>query len=399
MTSPDTGPHSTADPREHREPPPRFVERLLSRAAADGVSDIYLIPEEKGIAVRRRIRGVPETVTRLEPAYAAECVNRLKVLAAMLTYRNSIAQDGVIRGVAGAPDTEFRLAVLPTIHGERVTIRLLAAGRTLTGLEALGFVPDVAAALRDMVSRTGGMVIFTGPTGSGKTTTIYACVRHLLEREEDPASILSIEDPVENDFGVISQVSLTRGTEEWNYGAALRAALRQDVKTLVVGEMRDREVVRMTLEAALTGHRVLTTFHAGDVAAVYARLLHLDFEPYLVAGTIAGVVNQRLVNRLCPACRRPEPAHSDFCRQAGITSAWTAPGCDACNGRGTVGRMPVASLVRADDDWRELVASKPPLGHLRKAAAERPFGTLDQALRQAVAAGEIDEKDALRLRE
>jgi type II secretory ATPase GspE/PulE/Tfp pilus assembly ATPase PilB-like protein len=315
----------------------------------------------------------------------------------MLTYRSSVAQDGVIRGLAGAPDTEFRLATLPTIHGERVTIRLLTAGASMASVDALGMTPPAAEALKNMVQHPNGMVILTGPTGSGKTTTIYACIRHLLDLEEDPASIVSIEDPVENDFGVISQVSVTRGTDEWGYATALRAALRQDVKTLLVGEMRDASVVRMTLEAALTGHRVLTTFHAGDIAAVYARMLHLDFEPFLVASAITGVVNQRLLNRLCPACRRQVPARTTFCREAGIEEAWEADGCDACEFRGTAGRIPVASMLCADDAWCDLVASRPPLAALREAAASRPMGTLRAALRDAVRCGNVSETAAARL--
>lgn len=306
---------------------PDFCDGLLDEMAELGASDLYWLPGVAEYEVRCRVNGAQRDLVLVPAEFGAQCVTRFKVMAGMLTYRSRIAQDGAIR----RGRVEFRLAAMPTIRGERLTIRLFDHTRRENSLDELRFQPDVLAALRKLLERPSGMIILTGATGSGKSTTIYAMIRELLRLDRDRASIISIEDPVECEIAGISQISLPRDDAEWNYAAALRAALRHDVKTLVIGEMRDREIVKVALDAALTGHRVITTFHAGDIASVFARLLHQGFEPFLIAAAVSGVVAQHLVH--------------------------------AADGSG---RLPVAAVLAGDDAFRDFLARAPGLGELRE---------------------------------
>ena len=311
---------------------PILVEDVLNHVVAVGASDLYLMPTSGAVLLKMRLHGVQSDLLGLPSDQGTQCIARLKVLAGLLTYRTKIAQDGVIRGVFGGIDAEMRVSVMPGQHGERVAVRLMNAVGASLGMAELGFSPRAVELLRGMLDRPDGMIIFTGPTGSGKTTTIYAMIRELLEREQDHASIITLEDPIEAEIDGVTQTSVSSDSD-WNYESALRAALRQDVKTLVVGEMRDEAVTKVTLDAALTGHRVITTFHAGDIASVYARMLHQGFEPFLVASAITGVVTQRL-------CRKAD---------------------------GTV--VPVVALLVPDDEWRDFVISNPSLLDMRRKLA------------------------------
>jgi type IV pilus assembly protein PilB len=202
------------------------------------------------------------------------------------------------------------------------------------------------------------MIVLTGPTGCGKTTTIYAMVRELIKNNQDPASIISIEDPVESRITGISQVSLSRANEQWNYAEALRAALRQDVKTLIIGEMRDAEIIKVALDAALTGHRIITTFHAGDIPAVYARILHHGFEPFLVASAITGLVSQRLLK---------------------------TKGCNK--------QIPLAATLIPNDNWRDFIMNAPALSEIRKYIMQYPQAHLQGVATKMAEKDLIEEKD------
>ncbi|MBM4142803.1 MAG: hypothetical protein FJ225_04295 [Lentisphaerae bacterium] len=338
--------------REEGLPEPQAcVDELLARAAAERVSDVYWLPLAGRLDVRFRKDGIQTHVATLPAEYGAVCVARLKVLAGLLTYRTKIAQDGAIRGAG----PEIRVSVMPTAYGERVSLRLLGGGHAPWRLDELGFPAPVVAALRAMLVAPTGLIVLTGPTGSGKTTTIYAMIRELLAMQQDPASIVTLEDPIECEIDGISQTAVSAG-RDWGYAEALRAALRQDVKTIVVGEMRDREVAKVTLDAALSGHRVITTYHAGDIPSVYARLLHQGFEPFLVASAVTGVVSQRL------------PARA---------------------GGGT--RAPLAACLVPADEWRDFVTANPSLSALRRRIRRYPEADLDAVMRRAGEAGPPDD--------
>ncbi len=323
-----------------KEDPQEFVDRMLADGVAGGASDMYFIPGPDTMNVRRRINGLQQDITIIPREFGERCTARLKVLAGLLTYRTRIAQDGAIRGHKKLGNAELRISVMPTSHGERVSIRVLQGGASPWHLDDLGFPERVVEELRSMLKHPAGMIVLTGPTGCGKTTTIYALIRELLKDEMDPSSIITIEDPIECEIENISQVS-SCGEPGWGYAPALRSALRHDVKTLIVGEMRDQEVVRVTLDAALTGHRVITTYHAGDIPSVYARLLHQGFEPFLISSAITGVLSERLVK--------------------------------TANGEG---RVPIVAVMTPDDQWRDFITRIPELGELRKKIKEYPGADL-----------------------
>ena len=338
-----------------QEAPHDFVHRILAQAVTDRASDVYWIPGPKRVNIRFRIDGAQQDIAEVTDDYGARCIARLKVLAGLLTYRTRVSQDGVIRGLKGLPDSELRVAVMPTSHGERISVRLLHGAAGLLALDDLGFPDEATAALRVMLAQPSGLVVLTGPTGCGKTTTIYAMVRELLKEQQDPASIITIEDPIEAEISGISQVSVT-GEPNWGYAAALRSALRQDVKTIVVGEMRDRDVVSVTLDAALTGHRVITTYHAGDIPSVYARMLHQGFEPFLVSSAVTGVLSQRLIPR-----------------------------------KDGAGRVPVVAVLSPDDQWRDFVTRNPGLSDLRRKITGFPHADLQAVAKQMMGAGLISD--------
>lgn len=332
-----------------------YVAGLLTFARSGGISDVYLVPLKTHIEVRAKRCGAYGHIARLDPEFGAQCIARMKVLASLLTYRTNLAQDGLIQTETRDNDTEMRLSIMPTRYGERAALRVLTHPRATLRLDALNFNAPTLTRLRQLLSRRSGLVILTGPTGSGKTTTIYAMVRELLDMGEDPAAIVTIEDPIEATLEGVSQTQVSVGNN-WNYATGLRAALRQDVKTLVVGEMRDADVVRVTMDAALTGHRVITTYHAGDIASVYARLLHQGFEPFLVASAVTGVIAQRLF-----------------------------PSDDAAT------MVPVVTSLIPDDAWRDLVASAPGLSALRQALRSRPQADFEAAATELHSRGILSE--------
>jgi type II secretory ATPase GspE/PulE/Tfp pilus assembly ATPase PilB-like protein len=341
--------------KESNNEVPIFVDKLLEQAISRGASDVYLLPQRECMKMRMRIDGIQEDVDAVDGTFGSQCAARVKVLAKLLTYRTRIPQDGSFQ-FGGA---EFRVAVMPTIHGERITIRVMNGRAAPRTLDQLGFNPQITATLRSMLLPSG-LIILTGPTGCGKTTTVYAMLRELLNNDQDPSSIITVEDPVECELPGISQCELKRSEDDENdfvfWETALKSALRQDVKTLVIGEMRDQSVVRIALEAALTGHRVISTYHAGDIASVYARIMHQGFEPFLVAAAVSGIVSQRLFHT----------------RDHGI--------------------VPIAACLQPSDSWRDFIMTRPGLDQLRKKIKSDPNADLEQQAIQAARQGLISEE-------
>ena len=335
-----------------------IIDIILREAVKRKASDIYLLPDNQGYKICCRVDGVQSKLGQIDSIKGQQAATRLKVMSKLLTYRSQVAQDGVIKDQDNYPGIEFRVAVMPSVDGERVTVRILDKSHVPQYLDELGFSDKTVEHLREMLLRPNGMIVLTGPTGCGKTTTIYAMIRELIRSNQDPASIISIEDPVESRIDGITQVSLSKVSEEWNYALALRAALRQDVKTLVIGEMRDAEIIKVALDAALTGHRVITTFHAGDIPAVYTRILHHGFEPFLVASAISGVVSQRLLKR--------------------------------ATGNG---QIPLTSVLTPDDSWRDFIMRAPALSEIRKFIANYPGADLRSVALEMAEQKLIAQKD------
>jgi len=351
------------------------VEQLLCDAAERGASDIHLDPDDDGLRVRLRLDGVLVEGASLPESIAAHVIGRLKALSGLLAYRTDVPQEGRISAERSPTGGEVRVATYPTLLGERAALRLDASDTSAPDLAELGLPDTALAGLQAALARPDGVVLLTGPSGSGKTTTLYAALRHLV-RSDPGRSLMTLEDPVERRLpGVVqTEVSESAGLD---FSRALRSLLRQDPDVLLVGEIRDRETARIALEAGLTGHLVASTVHAGTAPAVFARLLEMGVEPFVLTTAVRGVLAQRLLRRTCEACR--------------------SKGCDACRGTGYRGRVMVAEWVELTTALREVILAKGDGERLAAAARDAGFADLRAAAAHLVAAGETTEEEVNRV--
>jgi type II secretory ATPase GspE/PulE/Tfp pilus assembly ATPase PilB-like protein len=347
------------------------VDLALSEARRAGASDIHLTPTADGLEMRWRIDGVLQEVATLPAAIAPNVASRLKVMSNLLTYRTDVPQEGRIRGTPG--DVEMRVSTFPTLHGEKAVVRLFAESGRLRRLADLGLPAEVRASLERSLGETSGAVLLAGPAGAGKTTTLYACLRELVAASEGRRSLATLEDPIESSVPGVAQ-SQVNPNAGFDLAAGLRSLMRQDPEVIGVGEIRDRATAEGAFGASLTGHLVLSTFHAGSAAGVVGRLLDMGIEPYVLRSGLLGVACQRLVRGLCRDCAREE---SDPIRFLGLAvgRAWRPAGCDACGGTGYIGRVVLA-------EW--LDPGAPEFGHALLGRAD--VSTLDAA---AVASGMV----------
>lgn len=361
----------------------RFAEGLLSGAVAAGASDVHLQPTADGLAVQWRLDGVLQPLGTFPRGDATDIVTRLKVLAELLTYRSDVPQEGRIRSpIAGR---ELRVSTFPTLHGERAVIRIAQSGAGLLRLEQLALPDEVATRLGNLLRETSGAVIIAGPAGSGKTTTVYACLRELVAQAAPVRSIVSIEDPIEVALDGVAQ-SQVNAAAGFDLATGLRSVLRQDPEVLMVGEIRDRAVAEGVFSAALTGHLVLTTFHASSAAGAISRLGEMNIEPYLLRSGLLGVVGQRLLRRLCSCARWS----TDVDDRLGLPldRVPVAVGCEQCRHTGYLGRLAIAELLVAEaTELGRAILSRSDAAQLEELARQNGLVPLrDQAL-AAIRAG------------
>lgn len=324
---------------------PALVDRLLDAAAAANASDLHLLPSTSGLAVSWRLDGVLQPLGLIPLAVASNVVARLKVLAELLTYRTDVPQEGRVRRSAAGPD--LRVCTFPTLHGERVVVRVFQGPAARERIDQLGLPDDVAGGLRNALLETSGAVIVTGPAGSGKTTTLYACLREIAERTGGGRSLATLEDPIEVPLPGVAQ-SQVDAAAGFDLAAGLRYLVRQDPEVIGIGEIRDRATAEVALQAALTGHLVLCTFHAGSAAGAVSRLADMGLEPYALRSGILAIVSQRLLRQLCECAAMSE--RLDDRLGLPIERARVAVGCPSCRGSGYRGRFPVAELLAPQDD-------------------------------------------------
>lgn len=367
--------------------PVAVADRLLAAATAARASDLHVDPEGDAWVVRLRLDGVLHAAARLPRALAPTLVARLKVLADLPTYVVDAAQDGRIPA-ARAPGSagDVRLAILPTIHGEKAVVRLFDGAGETPDLDALGYPSDAAAALERAVVAPQGVVVLSGPAGSGKSTTIHAALRRLRERSGGARSVVSIEDPVERVVPGITQCQVRPG---FGWADALKAFLRQDPEVIHVGEVRDAATAAAAIEAGLTGHLVVTTLHAGSAAQVFTRLVDLRVEPHLVTSAVTAVFAQRLARRLCPACAVDDPGAAARAPLGREPRPRRAVGCAACLGTGHRGRLPLVEHATLTGASRRAVLERQEEAALALALREAGQRTLLERGLELVAGGAL----------
>ena len=367
----------------------RWVNSLMFQAAKEGASDIHIRPGEKDILVRYRVDGVLREAKRAPKKFQQSILARVKIMAGLNIAEKRLPQDGRIRRKMAGKDVDMRVATAPTAAGESVTIRLLDRSSVLLGLPDIGFAADQLETIRGIIKRPHGILLVTGPTGSGKTTTLYAC---LSEINAPDINILTVEDPVEYQLEGISQTQ-TNAKIDLTFASGLRSFLRQDPDVIMVGEIRDRETAEVAITASLTGHLVLSTVHTNDAAGGITRLIDMGIEPFLVASSLVGLLAQRLVRRPCYECARPVRPSEEMLHELGVdprlffSGGYVLPavkgqrpppvgtvfetvGCRACGQLGYKGRTAIYELLMINDAVRRLALAKADAGSIRNAAIE-----------------------------
>jgi len=360
----------------------KAVNSLLLQAISKGASDIHVEPYEKDFRVRFRIDGELYDVKRLPLSSRAAIVSRLKILAKLDISERRLPQDGRIKLKLGkGKEMDFRVSVCPTLFGEKVVLRLLDKSNLQLDMTKLGFEESQLRDFQEAIERPYGMVLVTGPTGSGKTTTLYSALGKL---NDEHSNISTAEDPVEFNFFGINQVQMHEDIG-LNFAAALRSFLRQDPDIIMVGEIRDFETAEIGVKAALTGHLVLSTLHTNDAPGTVSRLLNMGIEPFLVTASLNAIVAQRLCRRLCPDCKRPVQVEDQVLLDAGLPAEEigsfqlfekSAEGCKTCSGRGYKGRVAVYEVMPLWDGLKELIVNGASTVELKQEAIRLGFKTL-----------------------
>ena len=375
----------------------RFVNTIAQQAVREGASDIHLEPEESTFRIRYRVDGVLREVSVQPKALYASIVSRVKVMAALDISERRLPQDGRLRLHASGRDLDVRVSTFPTVYGENVVLRILDRSAVIRRLSDLGLGAEPLERLSRMVERPNGIVLVTGPTGSGKTTTLYACVNHIQSVERN---IVTLEDPVEIHLGAVRQTQVDPEAG-LTFARGLRALLRQDPDVILVGEIRDDETAEIAVRSALTGHLVLATLHTNDAAGAIPRLLDMKVEPYLLASALVGVVAQRLVRRVCERCRRHADVPVELLTALGLDSGTTklaqGAGCSACGQTGYKGRVGIFEVLEVGDTMRSLIGSRASGEEIARAAQGAGMETLRGDAVRTAALGITSLEEALRV--
>ncbi|MEQ8637174.1 GspE/PulE family protein [Gimesia maris] len=334
--------HLPEKPENHPEYVTNLVDLILNQAQAINASDIHLLPSENKMRMDWRIDGVLHHVADFSPELAPRITSRLKVLSHLLTYRTDVPQEGRLRQ-SGEQAVETRISTFPTLYGEKVVVRLFVGSGHYKHLESLNLPGEILFELQRLLTQTGGVILMTGPAGSGKTTTIYACMREIIRQSQGARSLASLEDPIEVVVPTVAQ-SQVNPAAGFDMVLGLRSLLRQDPEVIMVGEIRDRETAETVFQASLSGHLVVTTFHAGSATEAVSRLSDMGIEPYLLRSGLLAILSQRLLRRLC-ACAEISRAEED--RMGLDVEHWKVPvGCVECGQTGYQGRMVLTEMLQ-----------------------------------------------------
>ncbi len=380
----------------------RLSNMIISRGITDKASDIHIEPGKDGLRIRYRVDGILSDGMTLPKKAQAAVTSRIKIMADMDISEKRAPQDGRISATVEGKPYDFRVSTLPAVYGEKIVMRVLDKSNISVGLHKLGLLPYTFEMFESMIQRTYGIILVTGPTGSGKSTTLYSVLAKLNSGEKN---ILTIEDPVEYELSGITQ-SMVNNRAGMTFAAGLRSMLRQDPNIIMVGEMRDQETAMIAIEAALTGHLVLSTLHTNDAPGAVARLLDMGVESFLIASSIAGVLAQRLLRTVCIKCKEPYSPPKDAIKRLGMNldildksevTFYRGRGCDTCKGTGYKGRVGVYELMPVTDKVRELILARASSYAIREAAVEAGMRTLKDDAMEKILLGMTTLEESLRV--
>ncbi len=366
---------------------PQLVTYIIQDGIDHGASDIHIEPWEDMTGVRVRVNGVLQWVVGIPSDFHENICGRFKVMSNMKSHVKDLPQDG-----KAAPEefngVQLRVSIFPTVYGEKIVCRIFNPDAKMFNIESLGFDDDTLERFKEIVSKPTGLILLTGPTGSGKTTAIYAAIGHILEKAGNAVAVSSVEDPVEQNLDWVNQSSLNVSMG-YTYPLALRSLMRQDPEIIMVGEIRDEETADIAINAGMTGHLVISTIHSGTTSGTFARLINMDIEPFLLASTIIGVLGVRLLRQNCLHCSapyQPEAFAIEQLRQheggeyveqiLENDSFYRGTGCTACSGTGFGGRSSITELLTCDADVREAVMKKKPTSEIQDIAVNAGMTTL-----------------------
>jgi general secretion pathway protein E len=378
-----------------------LVNSLLFQAVKDRASDIHIEPFERDLTVRFRIDGILYDIISPPKRFQPIIISRVKVMAGMNIAEKRLPQDGRIRIRLAGKDVDIRVSTVPTAFGERVVMRLLDRSETILQLNELGLVGRKHELVSSLIKQSHGILLVTGPTGSGKTTTLYAALSKINTVDKN---IITIEDPIEYQLHGVGQIQVNPKIE-LTFANGLRSILRQDPDVIMVGEIRDVETAKISIQAALTGHMVFSTLHTNDSCGAVTRLLDMGIEPFLVSSSVVGVMAQRLVRRVCQACREPYRPTLEELRQLnlstdsleGATVFRPGAGCADCKQTGYRGRTGIHELLLVDDDVRNLIMKAADSATIRRAAQAKGMNSLREDGAEKILAGQTTAEEVLRV--
>ena len=378
----------------------RFVNSMLTQAYKERASDIHIEPFESELVVRYRIDGILYEVLRPPAKAQASISSRIKIMANLNIAEKRLPQDGRFGVRIAGKDVDVRVSTLPTAFGERVVLRLLDKSSNVLTLEEIGMGSRLLQQVNHMIRKSHGIFLVTGPTGSGKTTTLYAALSLLNSREKN---IITVEDPIEYQLDGVGQIQVNPKID-LTFAAGLRSILRQDPDIIMVGEIRDGETAEIAVQSALTGHMVFSTLHTNDAAGALTRLVEMGIEPFLAASSIVGILAQRLVRKLCPHCRQAYRPGPELLREAGLSQDWPADavlyreaGCDQCMNIGYRGRTGIYELLSVDEQVRELLLQNRDAAAIKQAGISAGMTSLREAGIAKALAGETSIEEVLRV--
>jgi type II secretory ATPase GspE/PulE/Tfp pilus assembly ATPase PilB-like protein len=378
-----------------------LVNYLLYDAIKAGASDIHLEPWESTLVVRIRLSGVLTELVHLPLELMEKISGRFKVMANLVSYQTGLPQEGHASAGPELGGVELRISVFPTVRGEKIVVRLFDPSNRSFDLATLGFDEETQRTFLKLLARPSGLLLLTGPTGSGKTTAIYSALYHIVQRSGVTMSIATVEDPVEFNLPMISQAQINM-SQEFTYPKALRSLMRQDPQVIMVGEIRDPETASIAVQAGLTGHLVISTIHSGIAVGVFARLINMDIEPFLLASSIIGVLGIRLIRKNCTYCSQPYEPESGLMKLVPPEALATAifrkgTGCKECMETGFQGRTAITELLVVDEVFRDAVLQKMPTRQLQTVATNQGMLTMWQNGLNRALAGQTTMEEVLRV--